>query len=268
VQVPWSGLFGSELRVSAIGVDDAVIDAAALTAWRQRRADAGPLPALRWPELDAALDVRRLRYRRADADVFVLERLRLDRWRVDHAADLDATFVLAALGAEPFDLELSCTPRQTRSSIAIEPCTASIARAGSATLSLRGYVRHDDEARGESQLRVEAPMLPAWIPLSPLELDAKPIDLALRTTGAFAGPLKVKLGGALAGSSVDADVVLPFDWSATLASGAWSALAERTIGHARIDRLRIAGAVLDDVEWRNAAPDAGVAATTGAAQRR
>jgi hypothetical protein len=256
VQVPWASIFGRELRVSAIDVDDVVLDADAIDAWLASRRDMGPTPALRWPSLDAALNVRLLRYQQTGADgtahdALLLNTLRLDRWQINQPSRLYASFIVAALGPQAFRMELLCTPRQTRSSIAIEPCSASVERDGSTTLALRGYLRHDDFARAESQLRIEAPRLPQWIDPAPVLVAEQPIDLALRLVGAFDGPLKVKLGGPLAGMTIEADVVLPYGWVEHVRSRAWNALADSSIGFARVDKLRTADAELNDIEWRN-----------------
>ena len=276
VQVPWSSVFGRELRVSAITMNDVVLDAVAINAWLARRRDVGPMPALRWPQLDASLSIHRLRYQAPDArgmevDTLVLEDLQLDRWQIDQPAVLDASFVLTKLGPQPFQLQLRCTPRQTRTSIAIEPCSATLQRAGSDALALRGYLRHDDVARVESQLRIEALKLPRWINLAPIQTQPKPVDLALRLVGSIAGPLKAKLGGNLSGMSVETDVVLPYGWIDQVRAGEWNALAERTTGFARVDHLRSANVAtastskdaiesgvietgvieMDDIEWRN-----------------
>jgi hypothetical protein len=276
VQVPWASLFGRQLRVSAIDVEDVVLDAAAIDAWLASRRDQGPLPALRWPSLDAALNVRRLRYTQAgidggSQDTLLLHTLQLDRWQVNQPSRLYASFVVAALGPQPFRMELLCTPRQSRSSIAIEPCSARLEREGSATLALRGYLRHDDFARVESQLRIESQRLPQWISPAPMLIDDKPIDLALRLVGAFDGPLKVKLGGPLAEMNIEADVVLPFGWIEQVQSRSWNLLAENSIGYARVDRLRTADAEFDEVEWRNetaAESSAGLAASPAPANVR
>lgn len=257
VQVPWSGIFGSELRVSAIAIDNVVLDANAINAWLASRHDFGPVPALRWPKLDAALSIRNLRYQQADAngkpaDLLVLNQLHLNRWRIDQPAELDVGFTLAALGPEPFQLQAQCTPRQTHNSIAIEPCAASLKRNGAATLSLRGQLRHDDFARSDAQLRVEAPAVPEWIVTAPLQFDTKPVDLTLRLVGAFPGPLKLKLLGNFSGSAIDADMVLPFAWFEQLQKQEWNALAERITGYARIDHLRSNDDVrIDDIQWHN-----------------
>ncbi len=271
VQVPWSSVFGRELRISAIAMNDVVLDAVAINAWLARRRDIGPMPALRWPQLDASLSIHRLRYRAPDArdvaaDTFVLNDLQLDRWQIDQPAVLDASFVLPTLGPQVFQLQVQCTPRQSSSSIAIEPCAAALQSGENDALALRGYLRHDDVARVESQLRIEAPQLPRWINLAPVQTQPKPVDLALRLVGSIAGPLKAKLGGNLSGMGVDTDVVLPYGWIDQIRAGEWNALAERTSGFARVDHLRAAGVAtardrkgaietglieVDDIEWRN-----------------
>jgi hypothetical protein len=93
--------------------------------------------------------------------------------------------------------------------------------------------------------------LPSWIGIAPLQIDNKPVDLALRLIGAFAGPLKTKFGGSLSGIGVDADVVLPYGWIEYITERQWNALAEKTIGYARIDHLHSADVNMDDIEWRN-----------------
>lgn len=271
VQVPWSSVFGRELRVSAIAMNDVVLDAVAINAWLARRRDIGPMPALRWPQLDASLSIHRLRYRAPNArgvevDTFVLDDLQLDRWQIDQPAVLDASFVLTTLGPQAFQLQAQCTPRQSGTSIAIEPCAATLRSGENDALALRGYLRHDDVARVESQLRIEAPQLPRWINLAPIRTQPKPVDLALRLVGSIAGPLKAKFGGNLSGIGVETDVVLPYGWIDQIRAGEWNALAERTTGFARVDHLRAAdvatagnrkGAIetglieMDDIEWRN-----------------
>ncbi|MDZ4812929.1 MAG: hypothetical protein SGI99_10000 [Pseudomonadota bacterium] len=271
VQVPWSSVFGRELRISAIVMNDVVLDAVAINAWLARRRDIGPMPALRWPQLDASLSIHRLRYRAPDArglavDTFVLDELQLDRWQIDQPAVLDASFVLTALGPQAFQLQVQCTPRQSGTSIAIEPCAATLQSGENDALALRGYLRHDDVARVESQLRIEALQLPRWINLAPIRTQPKPVDLALRMVGSVAGPLKARLGGNLSGIGVETDVVLPYGWIDQIRAGEWNALAERTTGFARVDHLRAAdvatagnrkGSIetgvieLDDIEWRN-----------------
>lgn len=259
VLVPWASVFGRRLRVSAIDIEGVVLDAAAIDAWLAHRRDLGPLPAMRWPQLEAQLNLHDVRYRTVGADArpvdgILLMDLRLDRWQVDQAATLNASFSLPTLGSQPFSVTMQCTPRQTRTSIAIEPCTATIAHAGSPDLVLRGYFRHDDVARVESQLRIEAERLPDWIDAAPLQVDDLPVDIALRLVGALAGPLKAKLGGAIAGSTIEADVVLPYGWTQHVQQQDWMALAEQTTGHAHVDRLRGADAELENIEWRNEAP--------------
>ncbi len=256
VQVPWASVFGRELRVSAIDIDDVVLDAEAINAWLAYRRDLGPTPALRWPQLDAALNIRALRYQQQDAnggvlDTFVLHTLQLDRWRINQPARLNASFQLAALGPQPFRAELSCTPRQSRNSLAIEPCSATLERDGSVPLALRGYLRHDDFARLEAQLRIESARLPEWINATPIVVAERPIDITLKLVGAFAGPLKLKLGGPLADMNLEADVVMPYGWIDQILAQNWNPLAERTTGFARIDRLRTANAELEKLEWRN-----------------
>jgi hypothetical protein len=256
VQVPWSSLFGRELRVSAIDIDDVVLDAEAIDAWLAYRRDLGPTPAQRWPQLDAALNIRALRYRQRDAsggvgDTIVLHTLELDRWRINQPARLYASFQLPALGPQLFRTELSCTPRESLSSLAIEPCSATVERDGSVPLALRGYLRHDDFARLEAQLRIESARLPQWIDPAPIVVAERPVDITLRLIGAFAGPLKLKLGGPLADMNLEADVVLPYGWIDQILAQDWHPLAERTTGFARIDHLRTADAELENLEWRN-----------------
>lgn len=256
VQVPWSSVFGRALRVSAVEIEDVVLDAQAIEAWRASRRDLGPMPAVRWPSLEAVLKVHSLRYQTPGADggvqdTFVLHTLQLDRWQTNQASRLSASFGVAALGPELFRLELLCTPRQARNNIAIEPCSATVERNGSASLALRGYLRHEDSARIESQLRVESPQPPAWVDTRPARFADLPIDLAVRLHGAFDGPLKLKLGGPFADSTVEADIVLPYGWIDLVEARAWNTLAENTTGYARIDKLRASDAELNDIEWRN-----------------
>ena len=270
VQVPWSGVFGRELRASRIVLQNVDLDAAAIDNWLASRDDQGPMPAWRWPKLDAALLIENLRYHAHDADgaditTFSLERLLLDRWTINEAASMSARFHLPALATEPLQLQLTCTPRQTRNALALEPCNASIGIDAGRSLALRGYLRRDDNTRAEVQLRVEAAQLPEWIVLDPIQTEARPVDLVVRLTGSFVGPLKVNSGGNIAGSKIDIDAVLPYGWIDLLKAGDWDALASRATGAVHIDHLRSADVQLEDLRWRN---EAASEQTTAAVSRQ
>lgn len=256
VQVPWSSIFGRELRASRVVLRGVDLDAAAISSWLAHRADAGPLPAWRWPELDAALLIEDLRYlgvgaADTQAEQLVLDRLYLDRWNIDEPASLSARLHLPALGPDLLQVNLSCTPRQTRNAIAIEPCAATVGVDNRDQLALRGYIRLDDSARSEVQFRIEAAALPAWLPLASADGEAQPVNIVMRLIGAVAGPLKVKSGGTLAASTIDVDVVLPYGWIDLAGSANWEELAERATGNLSIDRWKSGDLQLDEIRWSN-----------------
>ncbi len=256
VQVPWSSVFGRELRASRVVLRGVDLDAAAISSWLAHRADAGPLPAWRWPELDAALLIEDLRYLAAGAagnevEQLVLDQLHLDRWIIDEPSSLSARLRLPALGPDQLQLSLGCTPRQTRNAIAVEPCAATIGADNRDELALRGYIRLDDKAGSEVQFRIEASALPAWLPLAPVGSEAEPVNIVMRLIGAVAGPLKVKSGGTLAASNIDVDVVLPYGWIDLAGAADWEELAERATGSLSIDRWQSGDLRLEDIRWSN-----------------
>ncbi len=268
VQVPWSSVFGRELHASRVVLRGVDLDAAAISSWLAHRADAGPLPAWRWPELDAALLVEDLRYLSADeagtpVEQFVLERLYLDRWIIDQPASLSARMHVPALADETLQINLGCTPRQTRNAIAIEPCSASIGVDNRSELAVRGYLRLDDSARSEVQLRIEASALPAWLPVAAMGAQEQPVNIVMRLIGAAAGPLKLKSGGTLADSTLDIDVVLPYGWIDLASAADWTGLADRATGSLSIDKWQQGELQLEDIRWRNE-PTNGNATEAGA----
>lgn len=269
VQVPWSSVFGRELRASRVVLRGVDLDAQAISLWLTHRGDAGPMPAWRWPELDAALLIEDLSYLGADeggkaVEQLVLERLYLDRWIIDQPASLSARLRIPALAAETLQINLGCTPRQTRNAIAIEPCSASVGVDSRSEVAARGYVRLDDSARSEAQLRIETGALPAWLPVQQIGADQQPMNIVMRLIGAAAGPLKLKSAGTLADSNVDMDLVLPYGWIGLARAADWAALAERTTGSLSIDRWQRGELQLENLRWSNEPADSNPA-SAGAA---
>lgn len=255
-QLPWSSVFGRDLRIGAIELRDVDLDAQSIALWQQQRQEFGPLPAMRWPQLDAEVRLHNVRYRdHSGSDVtssnWTIHDAHLDGWHIDQVASLSAAFSWDALAPGQFNLSLQCTPRQSRNSIAIEPCTAELRHDEENVISLRGYLRHDDIERNESQWRLESAQMPAWIPIGSLHFDPLPVDLALRVVGAWAGPLKVKLTGNISGSALDSDLVLPYGWLDQSLQGDWQPLLDKTSGFATIDQLKGEDFQAQGIEWRN-----------------
>lgn len=258
VEVPWSSLFGSELRIGRLRIDGVVIDQGALGAWLAAGRELGPPSPLAWPRIDAALelsDVVLIAATGAEPRLS-LQSLRLDHWQTDHTARIEAEIRIPALSNQPLQIQFELTPRQTDSELALEPVSGSIVSVDAPPLELRGFLRMQDMTHLDLQLRLTAPRLPTWLLTGPARFEPLESDLTLRYTGAVDGPSKLKLAGSLAGTAVDADLLLPYRFTDYLGNGELAALAEQVGGSIRLERIRIGDVVMQGIEWRNELPDA------------
>ncbi len=253
VEVPWSSLFGRELRIGRVRIAGMVIDQGALGAWLAAQRELGPPAPLRWPRIDAALELGDVTLIEAAdaAPRLTLQSLRLDRWQIDQVAQIEAELRIPALSSRPLQLQFELSPRQTESELALEPLSGRIVGAGEPALELRGFLRMQDVAHLDLQIRLSTAALPPWLPTGPARFEPLASDLTLRYTGAVDGPSKFKLAGSLAGSQLDADLLLPYRYTEYLASGDFAALAEQVGGSIRLERIRFGDAVLQGIEWHN-----------------
>ena len=267
LELPWSSLFGSELAIGRVKVDGVLIDRKALAAWLLALTELGPPPPLRWPRIDSPVEITGLSSFETgnDAPLLIVDSLRLDHWQIDQAARIEAEIRLPALEKLPLRVRFTLTPRQTPNAIAVEPVSGSIEDADGAKIELQGFLSIEDLAHLDVQLRLLASQLPSWLPTGPARFEPAASDLTLRFTGAADGPAQCTIAGSLAGSAIEAELLLPYRFTEFLTQGDLVALAEQTGGSLRLERMRIGAADLRGISWQGAVAES-AAATVPAAK--
>jgi len=265
VSVPWRSLFGKQLRIGSVRMSGVNIDQLALMRWQQQQQDLGPAATVRWPRIDAAIEITQLAMRAnadtAAAPIWRIDTLKLNHWRLNQIAELDVRLQIATLTNADLTLNIRCTPRQSRQQIALEPCAASLTSASLAVAELRGFARWQDRAHIDAQWQLSAADWPPWLADSAATAprQAAASDLMIRLVGAIGGPLKLKLVGTLLDAKVAADLILPYGWWDRASTTDWAGLADTSSGVLSIDHWQLGGSQIQGIRWQNPAAAAGTA---------
>jgi hypothetical protein len=219
--LPWSALSADTLQLRSLRLHAPALDVAAFENWIDARADVGPPPPLRLPQLDAAMQVEQgsvvaKGWRIAD---LALELTALRNGEPSVLA-LAGKFVREGHAPQPYDLRIKATPHQRGDELHLDPIALAAHSPGEASpwLQLAGTLALPPPSQLRIALTGTMPQWPSsWsaLPLPPASGD-EGVSIALDYSGStgLQGALALRI--ARGDEALQGDLQLGdlFAWSA------------------------------------------------------
>lgn len=254
IEVPWRSAWSGDVAIGRIALDGPVFHAAALDGWNLAARDDA---AIRWPRVSSGVVVRDAKYISAAIPPRVIEGVGFESSPIAPGRPLEIAATWER-GDDDLGLTLEATPRETAESLLLDTIVLDL-RAGETTAHFEGEAAYGRDAWHLAGT-LDATRLPPAVARYVLDDGAAqpPTSIEFRLGRAEAWHARAR--GRLAGVAIDADLAataLP-DPSQPLPA-LLEALRRSVSGHARLDRLRIGGVVVEgfeiaDGEPGNAAP--------------
>ena len=251
IEVPWRALGGGALSVERIALDAPVFDAGALEGW-QRRADDDDAP-LRWPAIGGGIVVRGGRIVNLGAASRAIDAIDVEVSSIEPGAPMSARVgwtprAEADAARASIAVTIEGVPRNDADGIVLDDATLALRIGDAPRVTLAGEL-HYGRARWSVDGRLRASALPAAVAgyfVGPDEVEP-PTNVELRLTRG-ADAWSVLAHGLLAGVALDADLRFAAwpDIDAPLPE-LLESMRRDVAGTARIARLRLGSAVLEDV---------------------